>query len=154
MILDVKNPSKAQVDALIELWKIDAKLDKLEPSRELGRIGSLHSKYLEILSTHRRAYRGVSHTFTKLKRIKYEYYTGKMDQDTLKKYGWAPFPYTLKADISTYMDSDKDILEAKRTLDIHEEIMDLCQSILKELGSRTFALKDIIRWEIFINGGN
>ena len=35
---------------------------------------------------------------------------------------------------------------------IHEEIIELCQSIIKELGSRTFQLRDIIQWERFISG--
>jgi len=152
MLLDIKNPSSEQVDALLDEWKKDAKIDKLEPSNELKRIGSLHSKYLEILSAHRRAFKESSRTFAKLKRVKYEYYTGKMDQETLKKYNWNPFPYTLKSDLSTYMESDADVLKAQRLMGIHEEIMDLCQSILKELGSRTYQLRDIISWERFIGG--
>jgi hypothetical protein len=35
---------------------------------------------------------------------------------------------------------------------LHEEIVDVCQSILKELHSRTFQLKEFITWERFIQG--
>lgn len=152
MLLDVKNPSQAQIDALLEEWKKDSKLDRLEPSAEIQRIGQLHSKYLTILSVHRRAHKETSRTFAKLKRIKHEYYTGRLDQDTLKKYNWLPFPYTLKSDLAIYFDTDPDILSAKRILDIHEEMVELTQSIIKELGARTFQLKDIIQWERFIGG--
>lgn len=152
MILDTKNPSHAQVDALLEEWKKDAAMDRLEPSAELQKIGSLHSKYLTILSAHRRAFKEGERRYAKLRRIKYEYYMGRLDQDTLKKYGWQPFLYTLKGDITTYMDSDADILNAKAVLGIHEEIVDISEKILKELGSRTFQLKDIIQWERFISG--
>lgn len=152
MLLETKKPSQEQIDTLLEEWKKDAKLDHLEPSQELKKIGTLHSKYLTILSTHRRAFKEVTRTFYKLKRVKYEYYTGKLDGDTLKKYNWAPFPYTLKGDLGVYMDSDPDILSAKRLLDIHEEIVENCQSILKELSSRTYQIRDIVAWERFIGG--
>jgi hypothetical protein len=152
MILDTKNPSSEQVDALLAEWATDAKMDRIEISSELKKIGSLHSKYLTILSAHRRALKEKERIYHKLYRVKYEYYTGRLDQDTLKKNNWQPFPYTLKSDISTYMNSDPDILNAKRVLGIHEEVLEICQMILKELGSRTFQLKDISQWERFIAG--
>lgn len=152
MLLDTKNPSQAQVDSLLEEWNKDAKMDRLEPSKELQKVGSFHSKYLSILSAHRRAFKETNRTFAKLKRLKYEYYSGRLDQETLKKYNWSPFPYTLKADINIYMDSDPDVLNAKRVIEVHEEIVEICESVLKELNGRTFQLRDIIQWERFISG--
>ena len=35
---------------------------------------------------------------------------------------------------------------------LHEEIVEVCSSILKELHSRTFQLKEFITWERFIQG--
>src|SRR5574340_821675 len=102
MILDVKAPCQEQVDALMIEWKKDAVMDRLEPTSELKKIGSLHAKYLNILSVHRRALKECERKLVKLRRVKYEYYTGRLDQDTLKKYGWPPFPFTLKSDLSTY----------------------------------------------------
>jgi hypothetical protein len=152
MILDTQHPSTQQVTALLDEWKKDAAMDRLEPSTELRKIGSLHSKYLNILSTHRRALKEGERKVVKLRRLKYEYYAGRLDQDTLKKYGWSQFPYTLKGDLATYMDSDTDLLNARQVLTIHEEVVDLCERIMKELGSRTFQLRDIIQWERFISG--
>lgn len=129
-------------------------MDKLEPAEELRKIGGLHSKYLTILSSHRRAFQEGERKYAKLRRIKYEYYSGRLDQETLKKYGWSPFPFTLKADMTTYMDADVDILNAKQVLGVHTEIVEVAQSIIKELGSRTFQIKDIIQWERFISGAH
>ena len=106
MLLDVKNPSQAQVDALHIEWAKDAKMDRLEPSQELKKIGSLHAKYLNILSAHRRAFKEGERRYAKLRKVKYEYYMGRLDQSILVKYNWPPFPFTLKGDLSTYMDSD------------------------------------------------
>lgn len=152
MILDVKNPSQAQVDALLEEWKKDATMDRLEPSQELKKIGSLHSKYLTILSAHRRALKEAERKYAKLRHLKYEYFQGRLDQATLDRLKWQQFPYTLKGEIAMYMDADADILNAKKVMGVHEEVVELCMSIIKELGSRTFQLRDIISWERFIQG--
>jgi hypothetical protein len=152
--LDPKAPSTDQVDSLLAEWKIDAVMDKLEPASELRKIGSLHSKYLTILSTHRRAFKEGERRMAKLRRLKYEYYMGRLDQTTLAHYKWEPFLYTLKGDLATYMDSDKELVNGKAVIAIHEEIVDLCERIIKELGSRTFQLKDIISWEKFISGAH
>lgn len=154
MILDAKKPSPEQIAALLEEWKKDATMDRLEPSQELKKIGSLHAKYLHILSNHRQALKECDRRLVKLKRVKYEYFTGRLDQETMKNLGWPIFPYTLKGDLATYMDSDADLLNAKKVISIHEEIVDLCERIIKELGSRTFQLRDIIAWERFISGGH
>jgi hypothetical protein len=154
MICDTKNPSNTQVDALLTEWTKDSAMNRLEPSAELQKIGSLHSKYLLILSTNRRALQEGERKAAKLRRLKYEYYAGRLDKDTLDKYGWSQFPYTLKGDLATYMDADKDLSNAKQVLHVHEEIVSLCESILKELGNRTYQLKDIIRWEMYIQGSH
>ena len=72
--------------------------------------------------------------------------------ESLKQYGWEPFPYVLKSEINTYFDSDEDLNRLVATKMLHDEIVDVCQSILKELNSRTFQLRDFIAWERFIQG--
>ena len=75
-----------------------------------------------------------------------------MDDDELAKYGWKPFPLVLKTDITTYMDSDEDMNKYLAQKAMHDEIVDICTAILKELNSRTFQLRDFIAWERFIQG--
>jgi hypothetical protein len=86
------------------------------------------------------------------KKLKWEYYTGKLDDDDLKKFGWDPFPFTLKSDITTYLEADEDINKYKAKKVIHDEIVDVCTAIIKELNSRTFQIRDFIAWERFVNG--
>ena len=90
--------------------------------------------------------------YNRMKKVKWEYYTGKMDDEALKHYGWEPFPFVLKSEITTYFDSDEDLNRLVASKMLHDEIVDVCQSILKELNSRTFQLRDFIAWERFIQG--
>jgi len=140
----------SKLDELLEMWAKDSVIDRTEPGKELTNIPQLHSKYLNILSRHRLLAKEAEFKYNRMKKVKWEYYTGKMDDESLKHYGWEPFPFVLKSEITTYFDEDLNRLVASKML--HDEIVDVCQSILKELNSRTFQLRDFIAWERFIQG--
>lgn len=142
------------VQTLLAEWKTDAEFDQTQPDRELARIGSLHSKYLTILSEHRLAMNTVQQQYFRLKKLKWEYYTGKLngDQDLLTKYGWEPFMFTLKSEVPSYLDADKDLQRILHQKGLHDEIVEICTAILKELQSRTFQIRDFISWQKFLQG--
>ena len=141
-----------KLDELLNMWATDSVIDRTEPGKALINIPQLHSKYLNILSRHRLLVKESEFKYNKMKRLKWEYYTGKLDDDQLKQYGWEPFPFVLKSEITTYFESDEDLNKYLANKILHEEIVDVCQSILKELHSRTFQLKEMITWERFIQG--
>jgi hypothetical protein len=141
-----------QLEELLEMWRQDCDIDRTEPDRELLNIPKLHSKYLNILSKHRLHSKEAEFKFNKMKKVKWEYYNGKLDDDELKARGWEPFPFVLKSEINTYLDSDEDLNKYLANKIVHDEIVDVCTTILKELNSRTFQLRDYISWQKFIQG--
>ena len=141
-----------QLEELLEMWRQDCDIDRTEPDREILNIPKLHSKYLNILSRHRLLSKEAEFKYNKMKKTKWEYYTGKIDDDELQRRGWEPFPFVLKSEINTYLDSDEDLNKYLANKVIHDEITDLCVAILKELNSRTFQLRDYITWQKFIQG--
>ena len=141
-----------ELQKLLDMWAVDSNIDRTEPGKELINIPKLHSKYLNILSRHRMLSKQSEFKYNKIKKLKWEYYTGKLDKDQLEKYGWEPFPFVLKSEITTYLESDDDINKHIAQKILHDEIVDVCTSILKELNSRTFQLRDFIAWERFIQG--
>jgi hypothetical protein len=141
-----------QIEELLEEWRKDSDIDRTEPGKALLNIPKLHSKYLNILSRHRLLSKESDFKLNKMRKLKWEYYTGKMDADDLKKYGWEPFPFVLKSEISTYLESDEDINRFLAQKALHEEVVDICQSIMKELNNRAWELKSFIDWEKFIQG--
>ena len=141
-----------KIEELLEMWRKDCDIDRTEPGKALLDIPKLHSKYLTILSKHRLLSKEAEYKYNKMKRLKWEYYTGKLDDDQLKQYGWEPFPFVWKSEITTYLESDEDINKYIASKALNDEIVELCQSIMKELNSRTFQLRDYIAWERFIQG--
>lgn len=142
----------SKLDELLNEWAKDSNIDRTEPGRALLDIPKLHSKYLNILSHYRLLIKESDFKLSKMKRLKWEYYTGKLDEETLSKHGWEPFPFVLKSEVTTYLESDEDINKLVAQKAIYQEIVDTCESIMKELHSRTFQLRSFIDYEKFIQG--
>jgi hypothetical protein len=140
------------LEQVLKYWEKDAEIDQTEPGKELIRIPTLHNKYLSILTKHKIASKKAHFDYLRMRKIKWEYYTGKMSQEELEEYGWQPFQFTLKSDITTYLEADSDLIKLLEKKVYHEECVSVIESIMSELKSRTFQLRDFISWERFIGG--
>ena len=139
-------------EEIMKQWEKDSEVDTTEPGKEILRIPLLHNKYNKYLSLHNLSARRVALEYDKIKKLKWEYYTGKLDQEQLEKLGWEPFRFTLKSDIAVYIDGDDDLNKLKRKKSYHEEAAKFCEYVMKELNNRTWQLKEYMGWEKFIQG--
>lgn len=148
----MKPPVK--IDELMDEWSKDAPIDETEPGRETAKIANLHAKYLRIMAHHRLIIRKLQSDYNNLKSVKWEYYKGDLNNpEDLEKYGWQPMAKTiLRQDIPMHLDSDKELNNILLKKVIHEEIVDFCTMVLKEINNRTFQLGNIIKWETFTGG--
>ena len=81
-----------------------------------------------------------------LYRKKWEFYSGKDE---------TPFPLKiLKQDISIYLDSDEELIEAKNKLEYYRDILSFLEGVLKSLNNRGFQIKNAIDWKKFTEGLN
>jgi hypothetical protein len=140
------------IEQILNHWEKDSVIDSTEPGKELIRIPILHNKYLTILIKHKLASKKANFDYLRLKKVKWEYYNGKLSREELEEHGWEQFKFTLKSDITTYLESDNDLIRLLEKKIYHEEVITMIESIMKELNSRTYQLKDFIAWEKFING--
>ena len=140
------------LEEILSHWGKDSVIDQTEPGKELLKIPTLHNKYLKILVSHRIARQKVMSSYNRMKKLKHEYYSGKMDEDELEKLGWEPFRYVLKSDITTYLDSDDDLTKILERKMYHDELVAVCESIMKELNARTWEIRSFIDWEKFVGG--
>lgn len=140
------------LEQILKYWEKDSQIDQTEPSKELIRIPILHSKYLNILTKHRIAVKKATFDYQRMRKTKWEYYTGKMSQEDLQQYGWLPFAFTLKSDVSTYLEADNDLIKFLEKKAYHEEVVAVVESIMNEIKQRTWQLRDVISWEKFIAG--
>ena len=140
------------LEQILKYWETDSVMDQTEPSKELLRIPILHSKYLNILTKHKIASKKAHFDYLRMRKIKWEYFTGKMSKEELDEYGWEPFQFALKSDINTYLEADGDLIKLLEKKVYHEESISVIESIMAELKSRHWELKSFIDWERFISG--
>lgn len=143
-----------KLEDIIKLWDADSNIDQTEPGKELLKIPKLHNKYLKILVNHRLALKRLNFKYSELRKAKEEYYNGSMAKEELDERGWEPFLLNIKTKqgVERYIESDKDLVEILMKKIYHEEAIAVCESILQELKSRTYQLRDYISWERFIGG--
>jgi len=143
------------IDELMEEWSKDSQIDQTEPGRELIKTSSLHSKYLRILTHHNLVCKKLMGDYQKLKKLKWEYYSGDLNNpEDLEQYKFPPMvKKVLRQDIPMYIDSDTELNNILLKKTVHEEIVNFCGSVLKELNNRTWQLKSFIDWEKFTSGG-
>jgi hypothetical protein len=143
-----------KLEEILKLWDEDSVIDSTEPGKELLNIPKLHNKYLRILVNHRLAMKRINFDYSRMRKIKEEYYNGSLSQEELTEYGWEPFLLNVKTKhgIEKYIESDKELIRFLEKRMYHDEAVAVCESILQELKSRTYQLKDYISWERFIGG--
>ena len=140
------------LEQILKYWDTDSNMDQTEPSKELLKIPVLHSKYLNMLTKHKIASKKAHFDYLRMRKIKWEYFTGKMSKEELDEYGWEPFQFALKSDINTYLEADSDLIKLLEKKVYHEEAISVIESIMSELKQRTWQLRDFISWEKFVNG--
>lgn len=134
------------------LWEQDSKIDRTDLDAESLKIPALHSKYYKIFLRERVQLKIEEQEYNQFRKIKHEYYTGKLSQEDLKQYGWEQFQLVLKGDLSIYMESDKDISQRLIKLQLQREKVDFLDSIIKTLNTRGFAIKNAIDFIRFSSG--
>tara|TARA_E500000318_G_scaffold106481_2_gene114543 strand:+ start:201 stop:635 length:435 start_codon:yes stop_codon:yes gene_type:complete len=131
----------------------DMPIDDTELDIESMAIPQLHSKYLNIYMDEKLLLQKINSDYYRLKKMKWEYYTGKLDQDQLDEYGWEPFQLKiLKQDIDLYMDSDEDLQKLLNKQAYQKEKINYLDAILKSVNNRQWNIKGAIEWRKFING--
>ena len=77
-----------------------------------------------------------------------EYYRGELNNpEDLTELNREPWPkVTLKQDIPSYIDADKDMVTLQTKLAYQEELVGCCEDILKSINNRGFQIRAAIDW--------
>ena len=142
-----------KLEEIQEFWNADREIDITELANESVRIPQIHDKYLKIYIDERIRLKGLQFELTKLVRLKTDYYAGKLTQEELEKLGWDQFlQRLLKNEISTYIESDTDIIKHKKNIVLIEEKCYYLDSIIKMISNRGFQIKGAIDWIKYKSG--
>jgi hypothetical protein len=139
---------------LQDMWQEDCKVDELNLGQESTRIPELHSKYLNHLSTLRLQCRRSQSELFKMRRLKWKYYRGELDQKELNERGWDQYlgNAPLNNQMNEFLDTDEDVIKLTDKLEYLNTCLTLCESVMKSISSRSFDIKNAIEWTKFTNG--
>lgn len=142
-----------KLDDIMDLWAEDAQMDKTELVTESLKIPALHHKYYKLFVQEGLVQKKYEQDLKTLYRLKYEYYMGVLDKDTMDEKGWNPNPLKiLKQDLSIYMDGDSDLQVIQAKIDIQKQKLSFLESAIKTIVNRGFLIKNAIDWTRFQNG--
>ena len=132
----------------------DARIDDTELDTESLRLPQLHNKYLNLYHDAKLWYEKAANEYNRLYKLKWEYYTGKIDAETLKQKGWEPFDHKiLRNDVSVYMNGDDDLCNRKERMAYIQSIVNYLEEVVKEITFRHTKIKNAIEWRRFLSGG-
>ncbi len=57
-----------------------------------------------------------------------------------------------KADVPTYLESDKDLIELQHKINYNKTIVTYLEQVLRSINNRTFTIKNAIEWKKFEAG--
>lgn len=142
-------------DEILDMWNLDAKIDDVELDRESLNTPNLHGKYLKLLFNQKIRLRSLRLKQKQLSTTLQEYYRGELNNpEDLKEIGREPWPKTvLRQDLSSYVDSDKEMIALTTKIAYCEEVVDLLAEILKIINNRGFQIKNAIEWRKLTNFG-
>ena len=139
-----------KLEEIQQLWENDSTIDRTELGEESLKIPQLHSKYFKIFSSERMTLRKLESDLKVLHKQKFEYYSGTLDEQTMKENGWEPNPLRiLRTDLLMYLESDKEYSLLQLRIEMQKEKIDFLESIIKSLSTRGYQIKSAIEWEKF-----
>lgn len=143
-----------KIDEIMDLWGVDSQMNETELGKESLNIPYLHHKYYKIYVQEGLMLKRCEYDYKSLYKLKYEYYMGVLDEDTMVNQGWDPNPLKiLKQDLSIYMDGDLELQTVQAKIDIQKQKLSFLESAIKTISNRGFLIKNFIDWEKFKSGG-
>jgi len=138
------------LETLQEQVDKDLKINDTELDLESLKTPQLHNKYMKHYTKFKLMLTKAETDYSQLKRIKWEYYTGKADPAV---YQLKPFNLKiLKADVQQYIESDEEWIKANQKVKYLETIVDFLDRTIRQISNRTFTIKNAIDWRKFTSG--
>ena len=128
----------------------DLKVDDEHLDTESLKNQEIKAKYLDIKSKYELLLFRAKGEYKKIYREKWEYYGGKADA---KVYVSKPFDIkVLKTDLSVYITSDEDVINAENKIGYLETVVDYIKGVIKSVDNRGWDIKNAIEWKKFAAG--
>ncbi len=126
-------------------WAGDCRIDRSEMERVSAEVPELHNKFYRLLRLARKFVYDRRNAYGQLRQLRWEYWTGKLDDVQRRQMGWEPNPLRLTpTEVKDYIQNDKVLHQAHEAVETAESILDYLTEIVKQLNTRNYACKNVI----------
>lgn len=141
-------------EEIIEMWNTDAVIDDNHLDSASIDTSKLHAKYLHMLIKYKLKMTKVRSDYKLLRQKKFRYYRGEMSRDELAELGWTQWQGNkpIKSEMDEFLEGDIDLNKMTLKLEYWETIVQLLESIMSQIKSRDWSIKNSISWKMFIAG--
>lgn len=141
-------------ESILAQWREDAEIDPIELGEASRNNPKLHAKYLEQLFIEKARLLRLNDQFKRMKKIRFEYWDGKLSYEEMKERGWDPQPLKiLRTDLPMYLEADEVLADLSLKVGLQAEKVNVLDMIMKHITNRGFSIKSAIEWERFRAGG-
>ena len=139
------------LETIQSMWSKEAQIDQDNLHDEEAKITSLHAKYFDLYNNIKLLRERSLTVDNKVRLERWNYYSGKSDPEV---YQAEPFPYKVreKDAIKRYMDADEKVQQSTLKIRYYDVMLTYLEDIIKQVGNRSYQLKNIIDWHNFRSG--
>ena len=139
------------LETIQSMWSKDAQIDQDNLHDEAAKIPSLHAKYFDLYNNIKLLRERSITVDNKIRLERWNYYSGKSDPEV---YQAEPFPYKVreKEALKRYMDADEKVQQSTLKIKYYDVMLTYLEDIIKQVGNRSYQLKNIIDWHNFRSG--
>jgi hypothetical protein len=139
------------LETIQSMWESDSKIDPDNLHTESLNIPILHAKYYEMYNTVMLLRKKAEQQRKNIRHERYEYFSGKSDPEV---YIENPFPKKIrdKDTMQKYLDADEKLSNCSLKIDYYETTLKYLEEILKQVGNRTYQIKNAIEFMRFSSG--
>ena len=136
-----------------DAWEKDASIDKSALDETARNVPYLHAKWWRYYTDERIRYRALDLKYKALYKLRWEYWSGKLDDAEREKQGWPVQPLKiLSAQIPVYIDADLVLQNLAQKRILMEETLRFLEDVIKSINGRGFVIKNIIDFLKFSQG--
>tara|TARA_B100001109_G_scaffold179528_1_gene147119 strand:+ start:173 stop:616 length:444 start_codon:yes stop_codon:yes gene_type:complete len=144
------------LDEIKDMWSKDCEIDDIELDKSSLDVPKLHAKYSELLTDNILKLKGVQMKYQMMRKDKWLWFNGKMDEARVKELGWSDDPFDglkiLKNDMDVFYNSDQDLTKLKAQIDYLQETVEYVKRCMDNITWRHQTIKNTIEWRKFMAG--
>jgi hypothetical protein len=133
-----------KLEQIEQLWGEDCKIDP-SISTASSTVPVLHHKYYKIYINEKLHLHKLLSEYKQLKLAKYDFLLNPT-LEAVQQHNWTvpARGKILRPELSTYLEGDKDLVNAELRIALQQEKVDYLKSILDSISKRTFLLRNIL----------